>query len=144
MTTIRPVTEADLPEVLRMVHALAAHHNDRAQATLDDLRRDVLGAHPWIHLLVAQGVGYAALSPLAQLQFGVRGMDMHHLFGDSHARGRGIGHALISASLELTRGLGCRYMTVGTHPDNLAAQAVYRAVGFEQIDGAGPRFRKKW
>lgn len=144
MTDIRPVIESDLPDVLHMVHALAAHHGDPVVATLEDLRRDMLGPHPWVHGLVATGQGYAALCPLAQVQFGVRGMDVHHLYIEPAARGRGVGRALMAAAQRYAAGLGCRYLTVGTHPDNVAAQAMYRAIGYDVIGDAGPRFRVKW
>jgi ribosomal protein S18 acetylase RimI-like enzyme len=144
MTLIRPIVETDLLEVLRMTHGLAAHHEDAAVLTLDDLRRDTMGQYPWLRVLVAEGQGYAALCPMAQLQFGVRGMDMHHLFVAPEARGRGVGRSLIEASLVCAKELGCRFMTVGTHPDNIAAQNTYRALGFVQRDASGPRFGMKW
>lgn len=144
MTHIRPIIETDLPDVLRMISALAAHHGDTAAVTEGDLRRDALGAYPWVHVLVAEGMGYAALCPLAQLQFGVRGMDLHHIFVDEGARGKGVGRALIDAALECAKSAGARYLTVGTHPDNVIAQNIYRAVGFEEISVSGPRFRMKW
>jgi ribosomal protein S18 acetylase RimI-like enzyme len=144
MTRIRPVTEADFPDVLPMVHALAAHHGDAPVATIDDLRRDTLGTQPWVQMLVAEGAGYAAMYPLVQLQFGVRGMELHHLYVADHARGLGVGRGLIAASLAQARAQGCQYMTVGTDSANAAAQAVYRAIGFEAMGEAGPRFRMKW
>ncbi|MEP5031739.1 MAG: GNAT family N-acetyltransferase, partial [Marinomonas sp.] len=111
---------------------------------LEDLRRDTLGAAPWVHVLIAEGAGYAALCPMAQLQFGVRGMDLHHLFVVPEVRGDGVGRALVEASLALTKELGGRFMTVGTDPENFAAQDTYRALGFEQRDASGPRFSMKW
>lgn len=144
MTFIRPLQDADLPHVLQMIHALAAHHGDCAPVSEADLRRDALGPHPWVHVLVAQGEGYCALHGQAQLQFGVRGMEVHHLFVEPSARGCGVGRALMAAAQGHAQALGCRYLTVGTHRDNLAAQAMYRAIGFDQMDHAGPRFRIKW
>ncbi|MEW9918272.1 N-acetyltransferase family protein [Marimonas sp. MJW-29] len=144
---VRPITPDDLTAVLFMVRALAAHHEDIATLTPETLARDALGDPPWMRVLVTERrgdlVGYAALCPLAQLQFGVRGMDMHHLFVAEQARGSGVGRALIDASLALCRAEGCRYMTVGTHPENTAAAAVYRAAGFEDLPPPGPRFRMK-
>lgn len=143
--TIRNIQEADLPTVLGMVQGLAAHHGDVAQISLTDLERDCLGTAPWVRTLVAvegaQLLGYAALCPLVQMQFGVRGMDLHHLFVRSQARGGGVGRALIDASIALTKSLGCRYMTVGTHPDNKEAAMVYQAAGFDSLPPPGPRFR---
>ncbi|GAA6176370.1 GNAT family N-acetyltransferase [Sulfitobacter pacificus] len=145
--SIRNVEDADLPSVLEMVQALAAHHGDAAQISLTELERDCLGTAPWLRVLVAvRGadiLGYAALCPLAQMQFGVRGMDMHHLFVRADARGQGVGRALIDASIALTKSLGCRYMTVGTHPDNREAAMVYQAAGFDSLPPPGPRFRIK-
>jgi hypothetical protein len=47
---------------------------------------------------------------------------------------------LINASLELSEQLSCKYMTVGTHPDNTATAEVYPAAGFEGLPNA-PRFQ---
>jgi len=127
-----------------MARALAAHHSDVAEVTLDDLRRDTLGPSPWLYLLVAEGQGYVALCPMAQLQFGVRGMDIHHLYVVPEARKRGVGRALIGAAVDLAKGLECRFVTVGTHPDNIAAQNAYLALGFAPRGMSGPRFGMKW
>ncbi len=143
MTQIRSITEADIPEVVGMIHALAAHHGDFATATAADLRRDALGSLPWLHVLIAPGEGYAALCPLAQLQFGARGMDLHHIFVAEEVRGRGAGSALIEASITYAKAQGAMFLTVGTHPDNLHAQGIYRSVGFEEFSGEGVRFRMK-
>lgn len=145
---IRPVAAPDLPVVLKMIKGLAAHHDDTAAVTLATLERDVMGDGPWLTLLVAEQdkalLGYAALCPMAQLQFGVRGMDLHHLFVSRDARGLGLGKQLIDASMAAAKDQGCRYMTVGTHPDNVTAQGIYLAAGFEPLDGIGPRFRIKF
>jgi len=144
---IRPIAAYDMQSLLDMVQGLAAHHGDTALATLDDLQRDCLGPAPWLRVLVAEEadalVGYVALCPLAQMQFGMRGMDIHHLFVRENLRGTGIGRCLIDASLSLSKTLGCRYMTVGTHPKNAAAGQVYLAAGFEPASPPGPRFRMR-
>lgn len=145
--TLRRVEARDLPALLEMVRALALHHGDPPECTEAALARDVLGPAPWLQVLVAQrdGLeGYAAMCPLAQLQYGVRGMDMHHLFVVPYARGQGVGRALIDGAVKLARGQGCRYVTVGTHPDNRPAAAVYRAAGFDDLPPPGPRFRIRW
>ncbi|MBD3664776.1 GNAT family N-acetyltransferase [Sulfitobacter aestuariivivens] len=142
---VRRAKASDLPEILDMVHALAAHHGDTAAVTLNDLRRDLMGDHPWVIALVASGddglAGYAVLCPLVQMQYGVRGMDMHHLFVQASARGCGLGQALVEGCKSEVQSLGCRYMVVGTHPENAAAGAFYRAAGFDDMPPPGPRFR---
>ena len=148
MPLIRPVTEFDLPHVHDMICGLARHHGDTATLTPDDLRRVALGAHPWLTILVAEAApglsGYAALFPLAQLQFGVRGMDLHHLFVRDGMRGKGVGRALVAAGIDVARARGCRFLAVGTDPGNHAAQDPYHALGFDRAPQAGPRFRMKW
>tara|TARA_R110002049_G_scaffold117332_4_gene270742 strand:+ start:3782 stop:4228 length:447 start_codon:yes stop_codon:yes gene_type:complete len=146
MTNIRSATEHDLRQVLDMAHALAAFHGDAATLTLDALKRDTLGPAPWVTLLVAEGVrglrGYAALCPMVQLHFGVRGMDVHHLFVCDTSRGQGVGKALLQGAIACAKASDCRYITVGTDPDNRRAQAFYQHAGFSQI-APGPRFRIK-
>ena len=148
MVDIRAMTVDDLSEVVEMAQGLAAHHGDTATLTLETLARDALGPAPWITVLMAQSgdavAGYAALCPLAQMQFGVRGMDMHHLFVRDAFRGQGVGTALIRASVSEAKSQNCRYLMVGTHPDNLTAQGVYAHAGFELMAEPGPRFRHKW
>ena len=147
-TIVRLALPHDLPDVVTMIHALAAHHGDTALVTLQDLTRDVCGPQPWMHLLVvARGqalLGYAALIPLAQLQFGVRGMDMHHLFVRAQDRDKGCGKMMIQACIDHAKANGCRYLSVGTAPENVTAQNIYRAVGFDDSPPPGPRYRIKW
>lgn len=142
---IRAVQWADIPGLAEMVAALARHHGDTATVSRATLRRDVLGDNPWITVLVAETegrlAGYAALVPLAQLQAGARGMDLHHLYVDPVRRGRGIGRRLIEAAKAQAARRGCGYLTVGTAAGNRAAQAVYPSCGFEALAAAGPRFR---
>ncbi len=144
----RRATASDLPVVFEMIHALAAHHGDVATLTRDALKRDVLGNSIWITLIIAEReeevIGYTALCPLAQLQFGVRGLDMHHLFVRADARGQGVGKILIAASIDHAQAKRCRFLMVGTHPDNLTAQKMYLAAGFSIMPGPGPRFRMKF
>lgn len=146
--TTRLAARRDLHAVLEMAHALAAHHGDTATLTLAQLERDTLGDAPWITLIVAERattlLGYATLCPLVQMQFGVRGMDIHHLFVLPDARGQGVGRQLIDATIIQSQQMGCRYIMVGTHPDNTAAQDIYLAAGFEKAPIPGPRFRMKF
>ena len=56
----------------------------------------------------------------------------------------GAGRALIAASVAHTRGMGCRYMTVGTDNRNAKVGQLYVAAGFEPLPPPGPRFRMKF
>jgi GNAT superfamily N-acetyltransferase len=144
MPSTRPARPSDLPQILAMVEALARHHGDEPRLSLAALDADVFGTPPWLRILVAEVddalVGFAALQPLSQLQFGQRGMDLHHLYVEPHLRGCGIGRALVAASIDYARALRCQFLAVGTHPDNAAAQAFYLAFGFEARPNVSPRF----
>jgi len=135
---IRPALPADLPQLLPMVHALAAHHGDPAACTLGALARDLFGPRAFISALIAPG-GYVALSPVPQLHRGVRGCELHHLFVLPGHRGTGLGRALVQAAAGHARAEDAAFLTLGTHPDNQAAQAFWRAQGFEPY-APGPRF----
>lgn len=142
--TVRCARPADAERLVQMIEKLARHHGDTPAITADDLVRDVFGVNPWIHTLVAEAegdlIGYAALCGLTQLQFGLRGMDLHHLFTEAAFRDRGVGHRLVEACKIKARSLSCSYLTVGTHPDNHRAQAFYASLGFERRDAHPPRF----
>jgi ribosomal protein S18 acetylase RimI-like enzyme len=142
--TVRCACPADAERIVQMVGNLASHHSDTPAITADDLIRDVFGVNPWIYMLVAEAgnelIGYVALCGLTRLQFGLRGMDMHHLFTEAAFRGRGVGHSLVEASKIRAIALSCHYLTVGTHPDNHRAQSFYEALGFERKDAHPPRF----
>ena len=141
---IRTVRRADLPGLLDMVQALARHHGDDPIATVDTLDRDLLGRDRIARGLVARAgpelLGYAILVPLLRVQYGQRGLDLHHLFVHGPARGKGVGRALINAARHSARAAGASTLSVGTHPDNLAAAQVYLACGFTPVPLSGSRF----
>ena len=132
--------------LLEMVVALTQHHGDAARVTFESLERDFLGPVAWYHGLVAvqdaKVVGYAAALPLGRLGYGARGLDLHHLFVTPDARLLGIGRALVRAVEDLGRNLGCSYVIIGTHPDNVAAQAYYQRLGYGPHASTGKRFTK--
>jgi GNAT superfamily N-acetyltransferase len=140
MPNIRPATPADIPALLDGIARLAAHHTDAASATTATLMRDLFGPTPWMHALISDNyTGYAILLPLAQIQYGRRGMDLHHLFVWPDHRGNGLGRALLAACATHARSNGCTYLTVGTHPTNTSAEIYYLANGFTRRDPS-PRF----
>jgi ribosomal protein S18 acetylase RimI-like enzyme len=87
-------------------------------------------------------VGYAALCPRIQLQLGLRGIDLHHLFVRHNMRAQGVGSLLVKAAEKMARARGCSYMAVSTHPENITAQHIYLAQGFTRLPGAGNRFQR--
>ena len=143
--TIRPVAARDLRALADLVNSLARHHGDTARVTQSGLARDCLGQAPWLQVLVAEHhgglVGYAALCPRARMQFGQRGMELHHLFVHRPLRGKGVGRALLSAAADLSRLLEADFLTVAAEVDNAQAQAFYEGAGFVGADSNAARFQ---
>jgi GNAT superfamily N-acetyltransferase len=141
---IRP---ADLPDVVHlraMIHTLARHHGDRPAMSLAQLHRDLFGPQPMAQALVADAngtlQGYALLCTHWRAHTGERAVDLHHLFVAPEARGLGTGRALIRAATQRARSTGAIKLTIGTDPDNTAAQDFYRHLGLIQSPQPGPRF----
>ena len=139
---IRPATPDDLDRLLAMVHALAAHHGDPAACTRAALERDLFGPDAFLTVLIAEG-GYTALYPMVSLHWGVRGMEMHHLYVDPARRGSGLGKALVEAAIARTQAEGGRFLALGTHPGNDTARGFYAALGFAPFH-PGTRMRIKF
>lgn len=145
------ITEASKAEstiLLPMVHALAHHHGDTPRATKETLERDL--SDGWLFGLIAHGpntpsstpLGYVLMMAHAQAQHGLRGMDLHHLFVHEHARGAGLGAALVGAAEVFAKARGASYMVVGAHAENHAAHQFYDQLGYDQKPASGQRFRK--
>lgn len=144
--TIRPVEARDLRALGDLVGSLARHHGDTARVTQAGLARDCLGQAPWLRVIVAEYhgglVGYAALCPRARMQFGQRGMELHHLFVHRPLRGMGLGRALLQASAALARRLDADFLTVAAEAGNEQAQQFYQGAGFAPSPGDVARFQQ--
>lgn len=145
--TVRPAEAHDLPEIHRMLVALAAHHGDQATITPADLRRLCLQGEG-ARLLVAglddsparHPVGYALLLLRRNMITGTASDEINQLFVQEPFRRQGVGRALIAAARALAAAEGMAGLTIGTHPANGAAAAAYRAMGLTELPPAGPRF----
>lgn len=144
VVTIRHAKMRDLPALNEMIAMLAAHHNDAAAITAENLQRDLFGEMPWITSLVADTgeelIGYAILVPLYRAQEGQRGMDLHHLFVRDGHRGHGIGQHLVARARDLARTAGCGYLSVSAATGNFAAHRFYEQLDFKPRPVTGMRY----
>lgn len=143
---IRPMTARDIPEVVAMIHALSAFHDETGDVSIDSVTRDTSGAAPWWQAYVAQRdgalVGYMILLPKSNVANGLRGIDINHLYVKDSQRGTGIGRALINTAITHAKANACTYLHIATADNNTAAQSAYLACGFQsKPDPGGPRFR---
>ena len=140
---VRAARKRDLTEIRALVQALSAFHGDRATITLSGLQAQFFDGGPARAFLAESGdriVGYAAIMPHTRIHTGALTCDVQHLYVIETHRGRGIGKALLAAAQEHATKAGAFRLTIGTDPANVAAQAAYRALGWTEITGAGPRF----
>lgn len=141
---IRPIAAGDLKQLACLIQYLAAFHGELSAATTDSLKRDLFGWSPCIRgFVAARGtllVGYALYFPVYNAQRAERGMDLTHLFVLDEERGNGIGSALIGAVRAEARSHACGFVTIGTHQENVSAQAYYQR-RFGTGTMSGPKYR---
>ena len=142
---VRRAERRDTPRLMELVAELARHHDEIATPSRHGIERDLFGPTACGQALVAeQGgriVGYALLASMPRPQLGLRIMTLHHLYVEEELRGRGVGRHLVAAAVTEARRQECGQIDVGTHSENLKAQALYQSLGFVPRDTRGPRFR---
>jgi GNAT superfamily N-acetyltransferase len=133
--TIEPVTEEQFERLLPLI---AAYQRFYEVEEIDDGRnraffRRFLAPSEDGLLLGAwrEGklVGYACLYWHFSSLAAAEAVLMNDLYVEPDARGRGVGRALIGASLALARERGARHLEWSTAPDNETAQRLYDSTG---------------
>lgn len=151
-TTLAPVTirlaaPEHLPEVHRMLIALAACQHEDPTITPNALRRIAMQG-PGARLLVAtlddsplrHPVGYALMMLKTDMLSGKHGYEIVQLFVQEPLRRQGIGRALIQGAKILANNEGRSRLVIGSHPANQAANLVYEAMGLSALPPAAPRY----
>jgi GNAT superfamily N-acetyltransferase len=139
-TTIRPATRADVPQILRLIRALAAYERapEAVTATVAGLARDGFGANPFYFCLMAEYDGKVAGFALYFFNYstwlGRPGLYLEDLFVDPEYRGRGIGKALLERVAAIAVEKGCLRLQWAVLDWNTPAIEFYRAMGAEFLD----------
>ena len=110
--TIRPATRADIGRVYPLICELALYENAREQVetTPEVLERDGFGANPLYQLLVADDDGEIVGMALSYFRYSTwkgKRLYLEDLVVTESARGRGVGRALLEATIELARQSEC-------------------------------------
>lgn len=142
---IRPMIPEDIPELVDMIHELAAFHDETGAASIASVTRDTSGPTPWWHTFVAQTdgtlIGYLVLLPKSKVADGERGIDIDHMYVREPHRGTGVGRVFIETAKIHAQANQCTYLTINTTPNNTSAQSAYEACGFaRRPNSKSPRF----
>jgi len=139
-TAIRNAIEADVPEILSLIRALAAYERvpDAVKATESDLRKHGFGPNAYYQCLLAeadgQPTGFAFYFFDYSTWMGRPGIYIEDLFVYSEFRGRGLGKALlrrVAAAVEK----GCARLKWEVLDWNTPAIEFYSTMGAELTAG---------
>ena len=135
---IQPATQADAPELSRLYIAYRVFYGEdpeeeRATAfILDRLRQSSVryflawngrDANGFMHLMPSTNT--LAMRPIWLLE---------DLYVDVSARGQGVATALLRHAEAFARSTGAERLTLATAHDNLAAQHIYKKLGYMRED----------
>jgi len=128
-------TPDDLAAVVGLFRAYAASLSvDLAYQNFEAEMQAMPGAYapPSGALLIARGEGREPLGAVALRPMAETGRcEMKRLYVTQAGRGRGVGEGLVNALAATALHIGYREMWLDTLPDMVAAQALYRRLGFE-------------
>jgi len=139
-TTIRAATQADIPQILTFIRALATYEREpeAVVATEEDLIRDGFGPNPFYFCLFAdvdtQPAGFAFYFFNYSTWTGRPGLYLEDLFVLPEFRGLGIGKALLQKVAAIAVEKNCPRLQWAVLDWNTPAIDFYRAMGAEFMD----------
>ena len=139
-TTIRTATEADVPQILAFIRALASYERapDAVTATEQGLLRDGFGPNPIYFCLIAEHdsrpAGFALYFFNYSTWLGRPGIYLEDLFVEPEFRGLGIGKALLKQVAAIAMEKNCPRLQWEVLDWNTPAIEFYRAMGAEFLD----------
>jgi GNAT superfamily N-acetyltransferase len=133
--TVRQVTPADVPTILRFVRELADYERepDAVEATEPMLHDALFGASPAAEAVIAEQdgrpIGFALFFHNFSTWKGRRGLYLEDLYVTPEARGSGAGKALLAHLAALAIDRGCARFEWSVLDWNAPAIGFYRAIG---------------
>ncbi len=140
MIEIQPACPADVPQILQFIHELARfeHLEQHVRATVTDLETALFGPRPCAEVLLARldgaPVGFALFFPNFSTFNGRAGIHLEDLYVTAHARGRGVGRALLQALARIAVARQCVRIDWEVLAWNERALEFYRALGAQALD----------
>lgn len=132
---VRKAVPADVSDILRLIRELAAYERepDAVEATIDSLTATLFGPTPSAEALVAEVdgeiVGLALYFTNFSTWSGRDGLYLEDLFVAPHARGAGLGKALLQRLARVAVARGCARLEWAVLDWNAPAIDFYRSLG---------------
>jgi GNAT superfamily N-acetyltransferase len=140
MLTIVPAVASDVPDIHRLVTALAEYEKltDQVVSTEDDLRRSLFGARPYAEVILAkvdgETVGFALFFHNYSTFLGRPGIYLEDRFVVPERRGEGIGRELLAALARIAVERGCGRLEWSVLDWNEPAIGFYKRMGASVLD----------
>jgi GNAT superfamily N-acetyltransferase len=137
---IRTATPDDVPEIHRLIRALAEYEREpeSARATVEQLREALFGPEPRVFAHVAEAGGRVVGFALWYLSFstwtGRHGIYLEDLFVEPEQRGGGLGRALLATLARICVERGYARFEWAVLDWNRPALGFYRALGAQPLD----------
>jgi diamine N-acetyltransferase len=139
----RPARINDADLLLEMICRLAVLNSAEASVTLEQLREDGFGAHPWFRAVLAEHenrpLGYALWYFAYNATYGTRILHLQHLYVEGAYRRRGIGREMMAAVAREALDYRCAGIVLSVLADQTDAMGFYGALGFAHQDPPDPR-----
>lgn len=128
----------DAPAIGRLLHDFNAEYDDYTpgpEALAGRVRRLLADGEITVLLAGAGPDGLAVLRFRPAIFTEALECYLAELYVVPGLRGRGLGRALLEASIDLARRAGADHMDLGTSEDDVAARALYESAGFRNREG---------
>lgn len=133
--TTRPVSEADMPEVLAAYEQGLRTRNATFETTLPtaaQLRARWLPDLAWVAELEGRVVGWTAVTPVSSREC-YAGVGETSVYVAEAVRGRGVGRALLHRQVNGADAAGMWTLQTSVFPENRASLALHRSAGYRTL-----------
>jgi GNAT superfamily N-acetyltransferase len=137
---VRSAVESDLPLILHLIEGLAEYERlrDQCVATEEKLRATLFGDNPAAEVLIASiessPMGFALFFHNYSTFLAQPGIFLEDLFVKPEARGKGVGHALLSSLAQLAVERNCGRLEWNVLDWNHLAISFYKRIGAVPMD----------
>jgi GNAT superfamily N-acetyltransferase len=137
---VRAAVQEDLPLILQLIEGLAEYERlrDQCVATEEKLRATLFGDNPAAEVLIASigsaAMGFALFFHNYSTFLAQPGIFLEDLFVKPEARGKGVGHALLSALAQLAIERNCGRLEWNVLDWNELAISFYNRIGAVPMD----------